>query len=168
VCPSCALIIRVALARALNEWKKIVEHNAGVELAKRERHPIENSREPVTVAGTGGTDGGGVPVSELGDAFIKNYRKLERDFATLPARRRHATTCIPPIVRLRNIGGGWPLGVTILAIVKTVFGVGWNTERRTKAIALYIGAAAKRARIKFDVTHDPGSPCLPTQRPAKI
>jgi hypothetical protein len=44
----------------------------------------------VTVAGTGGTDGGGVPVSELGDAFIKNYRKLERDFATLPARRLHA------------------------------------------------------------------------------
>jgi len=74
----------------LNEWKKIVEHNAGVELAKRERHPIENFREPVTVAGTGGTDGGGVPVSELGDAFIKNYRKLERDFATFPARRLHA------------------------------------------------------------------------------
>jgi hypothetical protein len=46
------------------------------------------------------------------------------------------------------------LGVTILAIVKAVFGVGWNTERRTKAIALYIGAAAKWARIKFDVTHD--------------
>jgi hypothetical protein len=44
----------------------------------------------VTVAGTGGTDGGGVPVSELGDAFAKNYRKLERDFATLPARRLHA------------------------------------------------------------------------------
>ena len=44
----------------------------------------------MTVAGTGGTDGGGVPVSELGDAFIKNYRKLERDFATLPARRLHA------------------------------------------------------------------------------
>jgi hypothetical protein len=52
------------------------------------------------------------------------------------------------------------LGVTILAIVKAVFGVGWNTERRTKAIALYIGAAAKRARIKFEVTHDSGSPTL--------
>jgi len=162
-----------------------------------------------------------VPVSELGDAFIKNYRKLERDFCDVtcsaPPREhcnsypafqvchqnvgareafrtyytaenrsaaqrprntllgvfprnscRGLTTCIPPIVRPRNIGCGWPLGVTILAIVKAVFGVGWNTERRTKAIALYIGAAAKWARIKFDVTHDPGSPCLPTQRPAKI
>jgi hypothetical protein len=48
----------------------------------------------VTLAGTGGTDGGGVPVSEFGDAFIKNHRKLERDFATLPARRLHANLAI--------------------------------------------------------------------------
>jgi hypothetical protein len=41
------------------------------------------------------------------------------------------------------------------SVPKAVFGVGRNTERRTKAIALYIGAAAKWARIKFDVTHDP-------------
>jgi hypothetical protein len=67
---------------------------------------------------------------------------------------RGLTTCIPPIVRPRNIGCGWPLGVTILAVVKAVFGVGWNTECRTKAVALYISAAAKRARIKFDFTHD--------------
>jgi hypothetical protein len=52
------------------------------------------------------------------------------------------------------------LGVTILAVVKTVFGGHWNAEGRTKAIALYIGAAAKRARIKFHVTHFPGSAML--------
>jgi hypothetical protein len=60
-------------------------------------------------------------------------------------------------VRLRDIVSGWPLGVTILAVVKTVLGTSWNAERRTKAIALYIGAAAKWARIKFHVTHVSGS-----------
>jgi hypothetical protein len=60
-------------------------------------------------------------------------------------------------VRVRDIVSGWPLGVTILAVVKTVLGTSWNAERRTKAIALYIGAAAKWARIKFHVTHVSGS-----------
>jgi hypothetical protein len=60
-------------------------------------------------------------------------------------------------VRLRDIVSGWPLGVTILAVVKTILGTSWNAERRTKAIALYISAAAKWARIKFYVTHISGS-----------
>jgi hypothetical protein len=60
-------------------------------------------------------------------------------------------------VRLGSIVSGWTLGITILAVVKTVLGTSWNAERRTKAIALYIGAAAKWARIKFDVTHVSGS-----------
>jgi hypothetical protein len=60
-------------------------------------------------------------------------------------------------VRLRDIVSSWPLGVTILAVVKAVLGASWNAERRTKAIALYIGAAAKWARIKFHVTHVSGS-----------
>src|SRR5271154_4599108 len=47
-------------------------------------------REPVTVASTGGKDGGGMLVTEFGDALIKNYRELERDFETLAARRLHA------------------------------------------------------------------------------
>jgi molybdate transport system regulatory protein len=46
-------------------------------------------REPVTVASTGGKDGGGMLVTELGDALIKNYRELEREFATLAERRLH-------------------------------------------------------------------------------
>jgi molybdate transport system regulatory protein len=46
-------------------------------------------REPVTVASKGGKDGGGMLVTEFGDALIKNYRDLERDFATLAERRLH-------------------------------------------------------------------------------
>jgi hypothetical protein len=75
-------------------------------------------------------------------------------------RYRDPSARIPPIVRRRDVACGWPLGVTILAVVKTVFGGSWNAEGRTKAIALYIGAAAKRARIKFHVTHFPGSAML--------
>jgi molybdate transport system regulatory protein len=46
-------------------------------------------REPVTVASTGGKDGGGMLVTEFGDSLIKGYRQLERDFATLAERRLH-------------------------------------------------------------------------------
>ena len=49
----------------------------------------QSFREPVTVASTGGKDGGGMLVTEFGDALIKSYRELERDFATLAARRLH-------------------------------------------------------------------------------
>jgi molybdate transport system regulatory protein len=47
----------------------------------------ESFREPVTVASTGGKTGGGMVVTEFGDALIKRYRELERDFATLAERR---------------------------------------------------------------------------------
>ncbi len=49
----------------------------------------QSFREPVTVASTGGKDGGGMQVTEFGDALIKNYRELERDFVTLAERRLH-------------------------------------------------------------------------------
>jgi molybdate transport system regulatory protein len=49
----------------------------------------QSFREPVTVASTGGKDGGGMLVTEFGDALIKGYRQLERDFATLAERRLH-------------------------------------------------------------------------------
>lgn len=39
------------------------------------------------MASKGGKDGGGMLVTEFGDALIKNYRELERDFATLAERR---------------------------------------------------------------------------------
>jgi hypothetical protein len=72
-------------------------------------------------------------------------------------RRRAPSAPIPTIVCLRDIGCRWPLCVAILAVVKTIFGASWNSERRTKAIALYVAAAAKWAWIKLYVTHDPGS-----------
>jgi len=53
-------------------------------------------REPVTVASTGGKDGGGMLVTGFGEALIKNYRELERDFATLATRRLNAI--IPTVI----------------------------------------------------------------------
>jgi molybdate transport system regulatory protein len=50
----------------------------------------QSFREAVTVASTGGKDGGGMQVTEFGDALIDNYRQLERDFDTLAARRFRA------------------------------------------------------------------------------
>jgi molybdate transport system regulatory protein len=52
----------------------------------------QSFREPVTVASKGGRDGGGMLVTEFGDALIKNFRELERDFATLAARRLQPIT----------------------------------------------------------------------------
>ena len=54
-------------------------------------------REPVTVASTGGKTGGGMLVTEFGDALIERYRELERDFSTLAARRLDAI--MPAAVR---------------------------------------------------------------------
>ncbi len=47
-------------------------------------------REAVTVASTGGREGGGMRVTEFGDALIDSYRQLERDFDALAARRLRA------------------------------------------------------------------------------
>jgi molybdate transport system regulatory protein len=57
----------------------------------------QSFREPLTMASTGGKDGGGMLVTEFGDALIKNYRDLERDFAALAARRLYAI--IPTVIR---------------------------------------------------------------------
>ena len=46
-------------------------------------------REPVTLASTGGKEGGGMQVTDFGDALIRSYRELERDFEALAARRFH-------------------------------------------------------------------------------
>jgi hypothetical protein len=72
-------------------------------------------------------------------------------------RRRGLSTSVPSCVRLRDVGCGWTLGVTVLAIVKAVLGTGWKTERGTKAIALYIGTAAKWAWTKIHIIHVPAS-----------
>ncbi len=60
-------------------------------------------REPVTVASKGGKDGGGMRVTEFGDALIKNFRELERDFATLAERRLHPISAA--VIRHSKSGG---------------------------------------------------------------
>ena len=57
----------------------------------------QSFREPVTVASTGGKDGGGMLVTQFGDALIKTYRELEREFAKLAERRLHPI--LPTIIR---------------------------------------------------------------------
>ena len=44
-------------------------------------------REPVTLASSGGKDGGGMRVTRFGNTLIRNYRELEREFAALAKRR---------------------------------------------------------------------------------
>jgi molybdate transport system regulatory protein len=62
----------------------------------------QSFREPVTVASTGGKDGGGMQVTEFGDALIKSYRQLERDLAALAARSFHAI--IPTVIQHSKAG----------------------------------------------------------------
>jgi molybdate transport system regulatory protein len=54
-------------------------------------------RIPVTVASTGGKDGGGMSVTDFGNSLIKSYRQLELDLATLTARNFRAI--LPTVVR---------------------------------------------------------------------
>src|SRR5271155_5844670 len=63
----------------------------------------QSFREPVTVASTGGKDGGGMLVTEFGNGLIKGYRELERDFATMAARR--LDPIIATVVRPAKSGG---------------------------------------------------------------
>jgi molybdate transport system regulatory protein len=57
----------------------------------------QSFRESVTVASTGGKDGGGMQVTEFGDVLIESYRQLERDLATLTAR--NFRSIMPTVVR---------------------------------------------------------------------
>jgi molybdate transport system regulatory protein len=59
-------------------------------------------RESVTVASTGGKDGGGMSVTEFGGAMIESYRQLERDLAALAARNFHAI--IPTVTQNPKAG----------------------------------------------------------------
>jgi molybdate transport system regulatory protein len=62
----------------------------------------QSFREPVTVSSTGGKEGGGMMVTEFGDALIQSYRRLERDLAALTARNFHAI--IPTVTRSQKAG----------------------------------------------------------------
>ena len=52
----------------------------------------QSFRKPVTVASKGGKAGGGMLVTEFGEALIKKYRQLERDFAKVAKRRLQLIT----------------------------------------------------------------------------
>jgi molybdate transport system regulatory protein len=62
----------------------------------------QSFREPVTVASAGGKRGGGMLLTEFGEALIKSYRDLEREFASLAARRLQ--TIIPTVIRHSKSG----------------------------------------------------------------
>ncbi len=62
----------------------------------------QSFRKRVTVANTGGRDGGGMLVTAFGGALIKSYRKLERDFASLAERRLHSI--IATVIRHSKAG----------------------------------------------------------------
>lgn len=62
----------------------------------------DSFREAVTVASTGGKDGGGMLVTEFGDALIKKYRQLERDLARLATER--FDTVLPTVNRRSGAG----------------------------------------------------------------
>jgi molybdate transport system regulatory protein len=49
----------------------------------------ESFRQPVTVASHGGRAGGGMLVIRFGDPLVRNFRELEKDFASLAQRRPH-------------------------------------------------------------------------------
>jgi molybdate transport system regulatory protein len=51
----------------------------------------------VTVANTGGKRGGGMRITDFGQALITSYRQLERDIVTLAARRLR--TIAPSVIR---------------------------------------------------------------------
>ena len=62
----------------------------------------QSFREPVTAASKGGKDGGGMLVTEFGDALIRTYRNLEREFAALAERRLQ--TIIETVARRSTSG----------------------------------------------------------------
>jgi molybdate transport repressor ModE-like protein len=52
------------------------------------------------LASTGGKRGGGMLVTEFGDALIDSYRELERDFSTMAVQRLN--TICATVVRHSN------------------------------------------------------------------
>lgn len=85
---------KIALLEAIRDAGSLSQAARNVGMSYRRAWLLVESlrksfRKPVTMASKGGKDGGGMRVTELGDALIKNYRELERDFATLAERRLH-------------------------------------------------------------------------------
>lgn len=99
---------KICLLEAIRDCGSLSEGARNIKMSYRRAWLLVESlnqsfREPVTVASTGGKDGGGMLVTEFGDALIKCYRELERDFATMAARRLHAI--IATVARHSKSGG---------------------------------------------------------------
>ena len=80
---------KIRLLEAIRDYGSLSEGARKIGMSYRRAWLLVESlkqsfREPVTVASAGGKDG------EFGDALIKNYRELEKDFKTLAARRLQA------------------------------------------------------------------------------
>jgi molybdate transport system regulatory protein len=93
---------KIGLLEAIRDCGSLSQGARNVGLSYRRAWLLVESlnqsfRAPVTVATTGGKDGGGMLVTELGATLIKNYRELERDFETLAAQRLRAV--IPMVIR---------------------------------------------------------------------
>jgi len=85
---------KICLLEAIRETGSLSKGARNIGMSYRRAWLLVDSlkqsfREPVTVASTGGRDGGGMLVTEFGDALIRNYRELERDFTRLAERRLH-------------------------------------------------------------------------------
>jgi len=104
---SCLGPGKISLLEAIRDTGSLSEGARNVGMSYRRAWLLVESlkhsfREPVTMASKGGKDGGGMLVTEFGDALIKNYRELERDFATLAERRLHRI--IATVIRLSKSG----------------------------------------------------------------
>jgi molybdate transport system regulatory protein len=88
---------KIALLEAIRDSGSLSQGARNVGMSYRRAWLLVESlkhsfREPVTVASTGGKEGGGMRVTGFGDALIRNYRQLELDFASLAERRLRPLT----------------------------------------------------------------------------
>jgi molybdate transport system regulatory protein len=96
---------KICLLEAIRDCGSLSQGARNVGLSYRRAWLLVESlnqsfRAPVTVASTGGKDG--MLVTEFGEALIKNYRELERDFEMLAAQRLRAV--IPMVIRRSKSG----------------------------------------------------------------
>jgi molybdate transport system regulatory protein len=93
---------KIGLLEAVRDSGSLAQGARNIEMSYRHAWLLVESlkrsfREPVTEIYAGGKGGRSMLVTEFGGALIKSYRDLERDFATLAARRLHAI--IPTVIR---------------------------------------------------------------------
>jgi molybdate transport system regulatory protein len=98
---------KICLLEAIRDAGSLSQAARGIGMSYRRAWLLVESlkqsfREPVTAASKGGKDGGGMLVTEFGDALIRTYRNLEREFAALAERRLQ--TIIETVARRSTSG----------------------------------------------------------------